>query len=184
MFETIGVDSVVDRLTSEVVSTRAVEPEPTAGSAPEEALKLNTSVPAGRYLAVNWSGVEVNITDVRHLLGRRPGCEVMELLSAGGAAALEADALIVKRIALQPREVGVLVLVKAWEPPMLEFLDFMKELRTGTDCERRLVVVLLGLSRDGRIGAPSAGDVTLWRRQLGTLEDDRLTVATWEEEGI
>ena len=182
--ETLGVDSVVDRLTSEVVSTRATEPEPIAGPGSEEALRLDTGVPAGRYLAVNWSGVEVNIDQVRQLLGRRPGCEVMEILSAGGAAGLEADALVVKRIALQSREVGVVVVVKAWEPPMLEFLDFMSELRKGGGSGRRLVVVLSGLTREGRIGSPSTGDVTQWSRQLGTLEDDGLTVAKWEEEGV
>ncbi len=176
-----GVDRVVDRLTSEMVSTRATDPEGAAGVVAASEVSVEPSLAGGRYWVINWSGVELDISQVREQLARRPGCELVEMLAAGGAEELEADAMIVKQITLQPPDLGVIVMVKAWEPPMLEFTDFLAELRRGAGPGRRLAVILLGLKSDGGMGAPRAGDVTMWQRRLGMLEDPGLTLIPWEE---
>ena len=181
MSETVGVDEVVDRLTTEVVSTQAIQAEEGTAGPAEGGASLVRSIPAGQYWGVNWGGLEVDIGQVRqHFAGE--GREVMGLEAAGGAAGLEADTSTIEKIAAQTGATGAVILVKSWEPPMLEFLDFMGDLRKRMGKGRRLVVVLLGFDGDGRIGPPRAGDEMQWRRRLETLADDELTVATWEEE--
>ncbi len=177
-----GAGGVVDRLTTEAISTQALQAEEAAGDALETRQNLDAAAPAGRYWAINWSGAASDPTRIRREFERSWGCAVVEVLTAGGASGTAVDAVAIERIAGSPQGDGVLVLVKAWEPPMLEVLDFLVELRKGMGSGRRLVVVLLGLEGVGGMGSAAAGDGEHWRRRLGTLGDPELAVVAWEGE--
>ena len=60
MSSAAGAGGVVDRLTTEAISTQAIQAEEGAGVALEARQRLDAAVPAGRYWAVNWSGVAVD----------------------------------------------------------------------------------------------------------------------------
>jgi hypothetical protein len=177
-----GVEEVLDRLTTESISTQAVQAEEPEPKDAVSGGRLGELIPAGQYWVVNYGGVEAGLEQVRqHLAGYR-GVESIGLELAGGTVGLEVDAALIEKIATWEGEPGVVVLVKSWEPPMLEVLDFMGELRRRLGKGRRLVVLLVGLGGDGRMGAPRAGDVNQWRRRLGSLMDADLTVVTWGKE--
>jgi hypothetical protein len=177
-----GVEEAMDRLTTEAISTQAVQPEGIPPGASHSGSCLGEGVPAGHYWVVDWGGLGVSLEQVRqHFAGHR-GFEAIAFDSAGGSAGFEADGAMIERIADREGKLGGVILVKSWEPPMLEFLDFVGELRKRMGRGRRLVVVLLGLGLDGKVGAPRAVDVAQWRRRLESLMDEDLTVATWGEE--
>jgi len=177
-----GVEEALDRLTTEAISTQAVEPEGNPPGLSQSGSSLGESIPAGQYCVVNWGGVELGLEQVRQHFAGHHGFEAIALDSAGGSAGLETDGSIIEKIAAREGKPGGVILVKSWEPPMLEFLDFVGELRQRIGKGRRLVVVLLGLGRAGKLGAPRAGDVAQWRRRLESLMDADLIVAMWGEE--
>jgi hypothetical protein len=94
---------------------------------------------------------------------------VIGLEAAGGATGLDGDALTIRKVGDEPGVGGVIVLVKAWEPPMLEFLDFMGELRARWEKGASWWWSCSASVGKEEIGPPRAGDVVQWRRRLETL---------------
>ena len=89
-----------------------------------------------------------------------PGLRVRD---AGGRRGLEEDA---EAIAASRETAGpIAVCVRAYEPPLLEMLDFLVDLRGGVGADRQIVVVLLG---------GEGSDLDAWRRKLGALGDPGL----------
>ena len=73
-----------------------------------------------------------------------------------------------------PRDVRQLVIfTKGWEPPLLEFNDFVLFLRELVGSEVSLTVVPVGLSGT----AVEVADRRIWARSLARLGDPRLYVA-------
>jgi hypothetical protein len=64
--------------------------------------------------------------------------------------------------------------VRGYEPPVLDLVDFVADLRRAMGAERGIAVALAG-------GRPS--DVSTWRRKLATLGDPRVVVARLALEG-
>jgi hypothetical protein len=69
----------------------------------------------------------------------------------------------------------VVVLVKAWEPPLLEFVDFAGRVQAALGPEGRVLVVPVGL--EGQ--APAPMDLSIWTQTLGRGEDVRIGVWQW-----
>lgn len=69
----------------------------------------------------------------------------------------------------------VVVLVKAWEPPLLEFVDFAGRVQAALGSEGRVLVVPVGL--EGQ--APVPMDLSIWTQTLGRREDVRIAVWQW-----
>ena len=70
----------------------------------------------------------------------------------------------------------VLVIAKAWEPPVLELLDFLGELRQALGEARPILVVPLALGAGDRPAAPDASDALQWQRASDRLGDPRTSV--------
>ncbi|MEJ2177046.1 MAG: DUF2868 domain-containing protein, partial [Gammaproteobacteria bacterium] len=90
---------------------------------------------------------------------------------AGGHQTLSEDRDIVRHIA-KHRPKGVGVVVKAWESPMLEFLDFVTSLRQNIDPACPIIVLLSaipGTKIDTR-------QLEVWEASLGKLSDPALYV--------
>ncbi len=97
---------------------------------------------------------------------------------------MEQDAALIRQLGSarnQTSERGdVLILVKGWEPPLLEFIDFVKSLRGHLAGDRAEIVVLpVGLDSDSHVGlhAASPAQIKLWRDKLARLGDPSLRVA-------
>jgi hypothetical protein len=83
-----------------------------------------------------------------------------------GEGARAAAAAAIAALGAAPRELPVAVLVKAWEPPLLELQDFLAALRDALGDGR--VVALVPVARDarGEPVAPDAGVRATWRRAV------------------
>jgi hypothetical protein len=128
---------------------------------------------------VNWSEVPVDDDVAQQALGRVP------VFRAGGASTLAADAGVVAQVAdgaAAGREGDVAVIVKAWEPPLLEFIDFAQALRRALGEGRAIVVFPVAADAAGSPRSRAAAHVDVWRRRLGRVGDPWLRVAELDRE--
>ena len=75
----------------------------------------------------------------------------------------------------------ILVLVKAWEPPMLEVLDMLQLLRASAGGEQPILVAPVGLPEQQHRAAQE--DVEIWAAAVAKLDDPR-TYVTQLDEGV
>ena len=61
----------------------------------------------------------------------------------------------------------VLILVKGWEPPLLDCMDVLRSLRTRVGSQTSLIVVPLALD----VGAPRANELDAWHHAVSRLAD-------------
>jgi hypothetical protein len=70
---------------------------------------------------------------------------------------------------------GVLVLQEAWQPPIQENLNFLKQLRHRLGKTAGIVVVLIGKpGRDTMFTAPGEADFRIWKHRIDALGDPYL----------
>jgi hypothetical protein len=117
---------------------------------------------------VNWAGLALEGNSIRDLLWQQLAVETKALLNAGGSASLDEDQKIIARLSKTPSNQPIVLIVKSWEPPLLEFLDFVRGLRAAVGPHRILKVVPLGLN-DKASATPL--DLEVWQNKLATLGD-------------
>jgi hypothetical protein len=176
-----GLSAVLRRIHRVQIETRAVEAEANEPPAPGPAGEDHESaVEPGRIRAViNWSGVPVGPGIFAAAFPAAP------IFEAGGAATVQDDVGLAKNLGAAPAggSGDVLIVVKAWEPPVMEFIDFVKTLRAAVTGEPGIIVVLpVGLDNCAELGAGSPAQVKLWRDRLGAVGDPWLRVAATREE--
>jgi hypothetical protein len=116
---------------------------------------------------VDWSGSGIDADTMAGRLGAM-GIEQQKLFAAGGTCSTQQDSDTVASLcALRPE--GIVVVAKSWEPPLLEFLDFLRAIRERCDGPQPLIVLLWG----GADGVADA-DIETWRVTLRQLENPDL----------
>jgi len=167
---TPGVSQLMDRMHSPLVRTQAIESEAVGTSTGEEVSPAK-AMTDGAGVIVNWADVEV--TDEGAIaLCRAHFAEAGDVvLHAGGAREISADRAVVEGI--REGKGGVVILVRAFEPPMGEFLDFVGEVRKAIGDGRAINVVPINADGARR---------EMWRKRLGTLGDPWLAVRDVEGE--
>jgi hypothetical protein len=124
----------------------------------------------GRARAVIWEGCASPAAARAHARSRL-GLELDAVIEAGGSRTIGADRQALE--ALASTEPGnVVVLTPAWEPPLLELLDFLGELRRRVGPEHSIVVAPVG---DGERRVTDVEHET-WARAVGRLRDPKLYV--------
>jgi hypothetical protein len=169
-----GLAALRDRLDHALVETTADAPElagaATGASGEGAAAALPASEPCELVL---WSGLPLDDAAATSL-AERMGMAVARVHRAGEGGLAE-DAAVVAGVG----EGGwATVLVKAWEPPVLEVLDFLADLRTALGEGKPIAVVPLALDGEGRASAPAPGQARQWRRRLDTAGDPWLVTHT------
>jgi hypothetical protein len=135
-------------------------PERLAGSAPCVLVIWNRAMPA--QAARDW-------------LGEQLGLHVAALCEL---SVLESDARHREALAALARAGGdeavqrAIVVTRGWEPPLLEFGDFLGLVRASLGAAASLTVVPIDVS-GGRV---DAADRAVWAQALGRLRDPRLYV--------
>lgn len=185
-----GAADVLDRLNSAMIETQAITAETTAPPQPiaeaTTALAEREVETVSRALLINWSAVPIDDAQTCELLSRQLSLAVQPALHAGGRNTLEADAEVISRVedALRHDQGGtpfassqVIVLVKAWEPPMMEIADFLHDLRQAIGSGVRILVVALQMVPANGPGDSDA-DVAIeqWQRKLTTIGDPWIRV--------
>lgn len=182
-----GFSAVMRRLHTARIQTVAIKPEMAdpEGESPETPRASSAHPPtASRVSAViNWSAVPIDDAAVSAAFPEA------QRLAAGGASSMEQDATLIRQLGSPSNPASergdVLILVKGWEPPLLEFLDFVKALRGHLAGDRAEIVILpVGLGSDSSVGlhAASPTQLKLWRDKLARVGDPSLRVAADRQE--
>lgn len=165
-----GAPELLARMNSPLVSTAALQPEAVAEIEPHKGLPRPAApLATSKCAVVAWSG---SIAAPDRITPRLPGLglEPTVVLHAGGARTTAEDAETIARLCTQ-REQGVAVVAKAWEPPLLEFVDFVQQVRARCTAGQAIIVLLWGGE------APvSDSDAEVWRLTLRQLKDPDLHI--------
>lgn len=165
-----GAPELLARMNSPLVSTLAVQPEETHEiAAHSTANNQETTRYTIRCPVIDWSGTGTRPDEISLQLGAM-GIEALELLRAGGRQTTEQDQQLATSMCRHKPE-GVGILVKAWEPPLLDLLDFVRDIRRQCGRRKPLIVLLWG-GPDG----VAATDRETWQLTLGQLGDPDLHV--------
>ncbi len=167
---TPGVERLLERLTTPLIESQAPRAEGALGRTEPglvsevEAREWLRREAAAEPLIVRWAAA----SDDRELAALL-GSEKLQIRDAGGRRNLAQDAELVR--ASGAATGGVALCVRAFEPPVLDVLDFLSELRRAIGSERGLAVFLMGGDAD---------DHDAWRHKLASLGDPHLVVARLE----
>jgi hypothetical protein len=177
-----GLEELRERLDSELVESRALAGDAATDPGPGD-LAAEASPPhplAGRPVTViAWAGAGGDPDAARGWVGQYTGAEPAAWQAAGGAHPLADDRAAIAAAAGADRP--VVLLVKAWEPPLAEVLDFLRALRRALGEGPAVVVVPVGADASDRPTAPQPRHRDVWRRAVATVGDPWLRV--WIAEG-
>ena len=165
-----GAPELLARMNSPLISTAAPRPEAvhpvdTVVDAPRQP-PVEGNQP---FSLVTWSG-SIATAEALRLRLLALGIEPQGLLQAGGAQHTAEDQATIDALCAQ-RAQGVAIVVKAWEPPLLEFVDFVQQVRARCNDGRPIVVLLWGGDT-----AVNASDLRVWGLTLRPLKDPNLHV--------
>jgi hypothetical protein len=171
-----GAPELLARMNSPLVSTAARQPETTAQGFPaadrSSPAPTIPTIPTLPCTVVDWSG-SVGGMDERQALEprlRAMGIEPLAFVAAGGACTTQQDEATVGALC-GATGAGVAVITKSWEPPLLEFVDFIRDVRARCGRGRAIIVLLRG-GGDG----VAERDREIWRATLRQLKDANLHV--------
>lgn len=118
-------------------------------------------------------------------------------LAAGGGQSVANDRAAIEGVSETPGDRPVLVVTKAWEPPLAELFDFVAALRgeapgdgkgtprggDGTDraADRPVWLLPVGVDGEGRACEAQASAWDIWRRTVAARRDAGLRVLRWNE---
>jgi hypothetical protein len=161
------VTALVERMASPAVETAAAEHEAVSAPLPGAADYREAT---GRARAVIWENC-ASVESARAHARNRLDLELVAIVEAGGSRTLNADRQALE--AIGPGEPGTtVVFTPAWEPPLLELLDFLGQIRHRVGAEHSIVVA--PVADEAR--AVTAVEHETWARAIGRLRDPRLYV--------
>jgi hypothetical protein len=167
-----------DRLEHAVVETTADAAEaPAAPHGAHARPAIAGPAPGQRCAALAWSGFPLDIEVSCRLVGL-----VATSQRRAGEGALADDAAAIEALRRAPPDEVVAVLVKAWEPPLLELMDFLRELRAAQGDGRVVALVPLAQAPDGTPAVPRAEALAPWRLAVEQSADPWLVLHAPERE--
>ncbi len=186
ILELPGAAEVLQRLNSPLVETHghgspqaAADSDETLGGddAAAVAWQADPATADGEVFAIDWAGLGLARPDIEQLVGRAVGGRLGPLVRAGGAQPVEADDRIIEQAAASGEAAAVLVLVKAWEPPLLDLTDFLTRLRQALGPRRPVLLAPLGKDGQGQAAAPGEQELSLFARWVAAAGDPQLRLA-------
>jgi len=171
LLEDPRVVALLDRMATPAIETAAREPENARiAAALPDASHPDALVGAAR--AVIWSG-SIAPTAADSHARRTLGIALNDIVEAGGGRTLAEDQTAIDRLC-HGYAGNVVVLTRAWEPPLLEFLDFVAALRSALGSEPSIIVSPVAESTTGV--EPQQRET--WSRAIGRLADPHLYLET------
>ena len=132
-------------------------------------------MPGNFGIVINWSAVPVNDAELQRRL------KSATLYHAGGTLAPGDDRALVEQLGGQPGEHDVAIIVKAWEPPLMEFVDFVRALRSAIGDGRMIMVLPVRMDDPQGPGTGDPAQLQIWRRRLASVGDPWLRVDAFHE---
>ena len=166
------LEHLQQRLAGPLLDTRANRPE--SALPPTDARPAAWSpLPPGPVHVLCWSGVPLDDAQIRSELARAR-VEVAGAIARVGLLDQAQDRRALAALGGLPNGAAACLVVPAWEPPVGEHLDFVRELRGALGSGRTLCVLLHPLA-----GPATADDAEHWRSRLQALGDPWLCLARW-----
>ncbi len=181
---TPGLGPLLRRLHRARVETEATEPESGGASLVRTPEDKVAAVPESAGAVVNWAAAPVDDRRAAASFGNAT------VHHAGGALSPEDDRLLGPRLAKShDLAAGIAIIVKAWEPPLMEFVDFLKGLRSACGDRLPIMVVPIGIDAgaeadSGKAGlpAPEQRHLDVWRSKMATVGDPWIRVTAPQAE--
>ncbi|MGD8810436.1 MAG: DUF2868 domain-containing protein [Gammaproteobacteria bacterium] len=170
LLEDFRVTALLDRMSAPAVETRGASHDEARAPGGRAAGAVPAAELHGSASAVIWSQA-LDAARAGEFAGARLGLS-LSCVAEAGCGSLEADREALER--LGGTQGPVVVFTPAWEPPLLEFSDFLAALRVSIGVARSIVVVPVGESRD----EPAPRDSDNWRLAVGRLGDPHAYVET------
>lgn len=163
------VSALLDRMSAPAIETVAADHETVPPDTGRDTAPLPPVI--GNAAALIWEG-STSAGGARAYARRHLGLQIGTVVEAGvGAIAADREAL--ERLAAEAAST-LLVLTPAWEPPLLELLDVLAELRRRVGAAPSIVVVPVP---EGERPVTDVERAT-WQRAIARLEDPKLYVET------
>ncbi len=155
-----GVRELLREMQEPLITTHASEAE--QGTDREEHSGVSVTEPRQHYdVVIGWA-LE---SDAIVLQNEQAGVESEEIYEAGGLHSLEEDRQVV---VLADGE--ILFYVKAWEPPTMDFVDFLMELSGKTGVS----VVVYPLGTPERAFAATDAEFDIWQKKIAGLKQENI----------
>ncbi len=166
------VVALLDRMATPALETAAgaAENPRIAEEAPDQP-RHRTHVGTAR--AVIWSG-SIDPAAAEAYARGLLGVVLDQLVEAGGGRTLEEDRAVLAEVS-DGKPVSIIVFTRAWEPPLLEFLDFIKALREAIG--RDVSIVVVPIAETAGNGVEQSQRDT-WARAIGRAADPHLYLET------
>ncbi len=159
-----GVSTVLEQMNTPVVETAAQQPEPAFVQDGDSYGRIAAQLESTYDAVLGWAMDHESIRVIVDALG----VQTAHIADPGGSRTLEEDAAILADISGD-----VLVLVKSWEPPMMEWVDFVEELSTHAD---RITIAPIGTQEQNYQATPK--DAVIWSRKLRSIDLEK--VVLWQ----
>ncbi|MFK7787900.1 MAG: DUF2868 domain-containing protein, partial [Phycisphaeraceae bacterium] len=123
--------------------------------------------PSRRPFVIDWSRSAGTAARAAELLG----LELAGYQSAGGSRSVEEDRQAIEAVGRAVAEDGVVVLVKLWEPPMIETTEFLREVREAVGDRVPIHVVPVACDATGQVIGDDPVLVEQWRQRVVAMGD-------------
>lgn len=120
-----------------------------------------------RPMVIDWSGAAGSVARAVELIGAEPS----HFEPAGGSRTVEEDRRAIEAVGRSATADGVAVLVKLWEPPVIETMSFLRELRSALGDGLAVRVLPVATDTSGRVISDDPVLVEQWRARVAGLGD-------------
>lgn len=173
--EHASVADLRQRLRRPRVDTRAVSGEPAAPAVVHVSTSSPGPIHADRVILLAWAGVTAGDDELRRLVQHALGSEVHGMHRVGSLD-VQADQKAREAVARAPAVTTAALVVEAWEPPVADYLDFIRELRACVGPERLIAVLLYHRDTSGHAIAAREEQLQQWGAHLQAIGDPYLRV--------
>jgi hypothetical protein len=173
-----GTDEVLARLNSELVETEVQGRDPGLADLEGDvaATEGDSELSGAAVAVIDWSEAVPDEATGREWLSRDAGVSVATWQAAGGALPPERDRRTIEDVAAPDGPGRIVVLVKAWEPPVGDLFDFLRELRAHLERDRMVMVAPLGRTEAGSVWAADPEALRTWRQSVARSGDPWMRV--------
>ncbi|CAB1276509.1 DUF2868 domain-containing protein [Candidatus Nitrosacidococcus tergens] len=172
-----GTQQILDRMNHAVIETTADTSDTEVGWLPEIIPSINrghfSEINKEGYL-INWSSIDVDEQQFKQVLHQALALDIKHIISGGGKNTIDQDQSIIEELKNTATQLAIIIVVKAWEPPLLDFLDFLEMLRADIGSERQITVIPIALNTDQKLTPADDKDLDIWGRKLQSLGDPKL----------
>ncbi|CAA6807231.1 MAG: Unknown protein [uncultured Sulfurovum sp.] len=159
-----GVQELLSEFSTPYVSTQAQNVEHHLDISEEEIATTNSTFAMKYHTLLGWNHTSENLL----LIEDHFRVKAIEVYVVGGRNSFKEDQKIIANL-----EKSVLLYVKAWEPPTMDFMDFLDELLNK---EELLSVDICPLGTASNNYASESRDLHVWLKKLEQVNSNKLGV--------